>query len=287
MDEGKLTWEKATDLTATCTTIYHSQTEIPASIKREACQSVLLMERAKEEVVMVKEEMTNTVMHYIKKHEELSSTIDSITPSVASLHTRGVLTVLHTNLYQTEHHLLKLISVFEIDVELKQQVTSPCYQRYQFLNHGSEELDEILSSIREADKINESVDESEEELEEDSDDDDDVMFSRMINYRLPSSKPDKVSTVTLPVLADSTTLIPAVAVDLPMPANASNKVEIFHYPFNIMVINVYNFCMQHNYDDELAKVDRPDEDVRSNCWRDTDMMLETEQGFLEHVQQVY
>ena len=143
MDEGKLTWEKATDLTATCTTIYHSQTEIPASIKREACQSVLLMERAKEEVVMVKEEMTNTVMHYIKKHEELSSTIDSITPSVASLHTRGVLTVLHTNLYQTEHHLLKLISIFEIDVELKQQVTSPCYQRYQFLNHGSEELDEI------------------------------------------------------------------------------------------------------------------------------------------------
>ena len=166
--------------------------------------------------------MTNTVMQYVKKHQELSSAIDSITPSVASLHTRGVLTVLHTNLYQTEHHLRKLISVFEIDDELKQQVTSPCYQSYQFLNHGSEELHEILSSIREADKINESLDESEEELEEDSDDDD-VMFSRMINDRLPSNEPGKVST--FPVLADSTTLTPAVAVDLPMPANASSKVR--------------------------------------------------------------
>ena len=48
MDESKLTWEKATDLTATSTTIYYTQTEIPASIKREACQSFLLMERAKE-----------------------------------------------------------------------------------------------------------------------------------------------------------------------------------------------------------------------------------------------
>ena len=45
--------------------------------------------------------------------------------------------------------------------------------------------------------------------------------------------------------------------------------------------------MQHYYND-LAKEDRPDEDVRSNSWRDTDMMmLETEQEFLEHAQQVY
>ena len=58
-EENMLTCEKATDLTTT--TNYTGNAEIPASIKKEACQAALLMERAKEEVVMVKEEMTNTI----------------------------------------------------------------------------------------------------------------------------------------------------------------------------------------------------------------------------------
>lgn len=219
--EDKLTWEKATDLTTT--TIYHGHESIPASIKKEACQAALLMERGKEEVVMIKEEMTNTVMHYITEHRELSSTIGLITPSADSLYTRGILSVLHTYLYQIERHLQKLSRAFDIDDELKQQVTSPSYRSYQFLNYDSEELDVSHQSlvIREADKI---VDENEEELEEDSDDDDVDIFSQVTDYQLSSSEPP-LSRATFPVIADSTTFEPPVAVHLPISADASNIVN--------------------------------------------------------------
>ena len=224
-----LTWEKATDLTTT--TIYTGHAEIPASIKKEACKAALLMERAKEEVVMVKEEMTNTIMYYIKEHRELSCTIDSLTSpagSTLSLYENGILTRLHMTRYQTEHHLQQPSRVFDIDDELKQQITSQSYQSYQFLDHNSEVLhdeNKLSSSVREVDEMNESVDEM-EELEEDTSDDDDILSQmEMINYPLSSSELASVSGVTLPVLADSSRLNPsASAVHLPRPTDASNMV---------------------------------------------------------------
>ena len=103
----KLTWEAVTDLASHSTSaVYSSHPAVPVSVKKEACQALLMMERAQEEIVTVREEMNNTVQHYILEHQDLSQAIQC-NPGITPFH-KGSLTLLHLARYWCERKLIDL-----------------------------------------------------------------------------------------------------------------------------------------------------------------------------------
>ena len=121
----KLTWETATELNAlsTASGIYQSHPTIPDSVKKEACDAQILLERAEEEISMLKEEMNNTFAYYIKENEDLSCAIQSV--AAETQFQRGTLALLHMARFNCEKHLSRLNSAFNtIDL---QQLPEPNY----------------------------------------------------------------------------------------------------------------------------------------------------------------
>lgn len=174
-DENHMTWETATDLSTwhNARGIYQTHPTIPTAIKKEACQAAITMERAREEVVMLKEEMSNTVLHYIQEHKHLSSAIESFnTPpdSVLNQFDKGTLALLHKARCKTENHLSKLSSSFDIEDALCQQVPRVCYQSMNELTDDNDDFETELS-IRET--ATECQEEDDDDYEEDEEEDTD------------------------------------------------------------------------------------------------------------------
>ena len=181
--DSALTWETATNLNATATGSVYSHPQIPDCVKKEACDAALLMERAEEEILMVKDEMRNTITHYIRRHEELSRAV--LAECAESQFQRGSLSLLHMARFHCEKHLIRLSQAFTA-VDLP-QLPSCSYSIVKDLESLDECQTNLCSSTISIRQVNMSLLESEvdeEESEEKSDgeeeidyDDDDHVYS--------------------------------------------------------------------------------------------------------------
>lgn len=114
----KLTWDSANDLNAHTSVVYPSHPSVPASVKKESCQAVLAIDRAREEITMVKEEMSNVFDHYMQEHRSLSISIrDRQSVGVLTSFDKGSLAILHMSRHSCEKRLADIARAFFNDEE--------------------------------------------------------------------------------------------------------------------------------------------------------------------------
>lgn len=158
----KLTWESANDLNAhSIGVIYPSHPTVPASVKKESCQAVLLMDRAKEEIAMINEEMNNVFDHYMQEHRSLSISIDDRRSAVLSPFDKGSLAVLHMSRHCCEKRLADIARAFFSNEEHVQIPDSS----YTSSNEYDSQMD-AFPSVREVSGVNQDSNDEESEDEE-------------------------------------------------------------------------------------------------------------------------
>ena len=158
----KLTWELANDLNAHCIgVVYPSHPTLPASVKKESCQAVLLMDRAREEIAMINEEMNNVFDHYMQEHRNLSNYIDDRQSTVLTPFDKGSLAVLHMSRHCCEKRLADITRAFFCNEE---QVQIPD-SSYASNNEYNSQMD-AFPSVREVSMLNQDSNDEESEDEE-------------------------------------------------------------------------------------------------------------------------
>ena len=174
---SQLTWEEVTDLT---NSIYSgcifSTTEVPIAIKARAVQLYHQTNRAQEEILRLKEEMSCCVQHYIAKYQLLCDRIEVLEHSEQSdsLHTAACISLLKVNTRKCYLELnsltcfLQYTSIPELQSMLEEIELDRFYLNCERTSHSFEDTNDINCDVylRVPDSIQCSSDEYSENEDE-------------------------------------------------------------------------------------------------------------------------
>ena len=154
-----------------------SDSPVPITVRRRAIDLYHLLDRAKEEVTLLQEEMRNVVEHFSGQHATFSNSLKDATISPLSLEEKGKNIFLKMKLLSLEGQLLEVKRLFEGHIG---EVPLPNFifdQNSIPLQDDENEADEVSESLLSLPETEEDEVDSETDCESDCDDTDSAFFS--------------------------------------------------------------------------------------------------------------